>query len=183
MKGKQLGENVTEITAIAPIIPDRMDHLREVLKRSHHAPNSPIKKISTIHYARWVILEPHHVPGLNGPQLLFTTNFDGGWQQYLEDFSNFDAGPLDAIFSNCVGWPGAVPVEGFLQYVHDHQIEAELFYAAYPTVTVREIARALAWKRKTDAFLKGLQNQQVSMWPKITQEYIHDLIRPTLDFN
>ncbi|MCZ6860457.1 MAG: hypothetical protein O7I42_09305 [Alphaproteobacteria bacterium] len=144
-----LGGNITELTVITPIIEGRSETLRQVLQGIQISPDSPIKKISTIHYARWVIFD-------NDTRLLFTSNFDGTWKKYLEDFVNLIPDGLDAIWGNCVGYPGATPFEGFAKYVRDHQIKTDLFYAAYPEVTVKGVLKALDWEKKTNDFLDKL---------------------------
>ncbi len=144
-----LGGNITELTVITPIIEGRSETLRQVLQGIQISPDSPIKKISTIHYARWVIFD-------DDTRLLFSSNFDGTWKDYLEDFVNLIPDGLDAIWGNCVGYPGATPFEGFANYVHDHQIKTDLFYAAYPEVTVKHVIKALDWEQKTNDFQQEL---------------------------
>lgn len=150
-KGIQLGNNVTELTAIADIDPDRLDGLRQLFamrkaKEAAGVERSPIELIESIHFARWVIID-------NGKRLLFTSNFDGDLKSYLAEFAERDEGPLNAIFRCCVGWPGARPVGPFLTYVQEHMVPAEYYYSAYPQYTVKEIKRALYWKQITEEFI------------------------------
>ena len=140
---------VTELTVITPIIDGQEQNLKQVLQGIQTAPESPIKKISTIHYARWVIID-------NGTRLLFTSNFDGTWEKYLRDFVTLAPEGLDAIWSHCVGYPGAVPYEGFAKYVRDHQVKTDLFYAAYPATSVKHVLKALDWEEKTRTFQREL---------------------------
>ncbi len=142
-------ENITEMTLLTPIKDGEADELAQVLAAVQIAEDSPIKKISTIHYARWVILD-------EGARLLFTSNFDGTWEKYLRDFSEKIPEGLDAIWGHCVGWPGAQPFAPFRKWVDRHQVPANLFYAAYPESTVREVQRALDWKEKTERFVAEL---------------------------
>ena len=76
---KTIGQ-VTELTVIAPLKPGAAASLRQVLGALQVSPDSPIKQISTIHFARWVVID-------NDQRLLFTSNFDGSWETYLRDFS------------------------------------------------------------------------------------------------
>ncbi|MDF0644544.1 MAG: hypothetical protein P0111_10965 [Nitrospira sp.] len=146
-KGIQLCNNVTELTAIAPLNPGGAERLRMIFdlrKRAEQAgDSSPIEQIESIHYARWVILD-------GGTRLLFTSNFDGDLEGYLAEFAERDEGPLNMIFGNCIGWPGARPVGPFIQYVRDHMVPAEYYYSAYPRHTVKEVKRALYWKGRTE---------------------------------
>ena len=182
-KGITLGNNVTELTAIAPLYPGTARRLREILKeRRKEIENTDpeenlIRRIQTIHYARWVIID-------NDTRLLFTSNFDGDLEGYLEDFSEFDQEALDGIFGFCVGFPGAKPVGPFIEYVKAHQVPATLFYAAYPEYSVKQVMRALEWKKKTDAFLEKLEGKWRStnnpkVLDRLTKEFIQDLEKPT----
>ena len=147
--GRTTHGQVTELTVITPITEGRADILRQVLQAVDGSPDSPIKRISTIHYARWVIFD-------NDTRLLFTSNFDGTWEKYLRDFVELAPDGLDNIWGNCVGYPGAQPYEGFRDYVRAHQIPTDLFYAAYPDVTVKHVFKALDWEEKTDTYQREL---------------------------
>jgi hypothetical protein len=138
---------VTAMTVITPIIPGKADVLKQVLKSIQTKPDSPLKRINTIHYARWVIID-------NGTRLLFTSNFDGKWQAYLSDFVEKAPEGLDAIWSNCVGYPGAKPIDKFMAYVNAHEVNADLFYAAYPDATVNEVQKGLRVQKQVQALRK-----------------------------
>lgn len=152
-KGIQLANNVTELTAIAPLKPGGADTLRKIFDARKQAEangeRSPIELIESIHYARWVLLD-------GGTRLLFTSNFDGNLEDYLAEFAERDEGPINLIFGNCEGWPGARPVGPFIQYVRDHMVPAEYYYSAYPKHTVKEVKRALYWKQETEEVISKL---------------------------
>jgi hypothetical protein len=78
-----------------------------------------------------------------GKRLLFTSNFDGTWDQYIDDFSEYLAEGLDHIFGHCEGYPGARPVEGLKAYIREHEIEADVYYAAYPDATLKQVQKGL----------------------------------------
>ncbi|WP_053179858.1 hypothetical protein [Pseudomonas kilonensis] len=149
---------VTELTVITPIIKGKANDLRNVLKGIQISPDSPIKRISSIHYARWVIFD-------NDSRLLFTSNFDGTWEKYLGDFVKLAAEGLDAIWSNCEGYPGAQTYEKFQEYVRKHQVKTDLFYAAYPDATVPTVLKALDWVDKTTAYQRELAKPPKSAKP------------------
>jgi hypothetical protein len=142
---------VTELTVIAPLKPGGAAKLRAVLDGLQIDPDSPIKQIDTIHFARWVIFD-------DDTRMLFTSNFDGSWETYLRDFSQKTPQGMDAIFGNCEGYPagGCADFEAFRQYVRDHQVPTDLFYAAYPDSSVRAVKQALAMKALVDKFMQML---------------------------
>ena len=105
--------------------------------------------IATIHFARWVIL-----PG--DRQLLFTSNFDGGWEQYIHDFvtiansdrpttDNKTGTPwMDLVWGNCVDYPGTTDFAAFLNWIQASMIPTTLFFPTISDVTVRDVS----WLRR-----------------------------------
>ncbi|HWM26177.1 MAG TPA: hypothetical protein VNP98_15280 [Chthoniobacterales bacterium] len=142
---------VTELTVIAPLKEGGAARLRQVLGSLQVNPESPIKQIDTIHFARWVIID-------NDTRLLFTSNFDGSLEAYLRDFSIKTPQGMDAIFGNCEGYPagGCQDFEAFKQYVRCHQVVTDLFYAAYPESTVKAVKKALEVKALADQIIEKL---------------------------
>jgi hypothetical protein len=98
--------------------------------------------ITTIHFARWVIFD-------GGRRLLFFSNYDGSWESYLGDFVDKAAKGLTGVWSNTKGFPktkglvnlGATDEERFKSWTRDHQVTTQLWYSAYPELTVRNIQR------------------------------------------
>lgn len=127
--------------------------------------------IATIHFARWVIL-----PG--NQQLLFATNFDGSWDQYLHDFTtiantgkptpdNPNGVPwLDLVWGNCDGWPGTGDFSRFTAWVSEHMVETTLFYPTISDVTIRDVA----WLRKFRHLFASFDEKVLTVdrrtWPR-----------------
>lgn len=96
--------------------------------------------IPTIHFARWVMID-------NGRRMLFLSNFDGSWQQYLGDFIDKSGWGLSAIWSNSVGFPktkflftgGAYDEEHFLAWSRYYEIKTQVWYSAYPHLSIKNI--------------------------------------------
>ena len=96
--------------------------------------------IPTIHFARWVLLD-------NNKQVIFFSNFDGSWQQYLGDFIDKSGWGLTAIFSNTVNfpvsrylfWGGAYDEEHFLAWARHSQITTHVWYTAYPHLSIKNV--------------------------------------------
>ena len=113
----------------SPVEPGGAARLRQVLGALQTSPDSPIKEINTIHFARWVIFD-------NDTRLLFTSNFDGSWEDYLRDFSVKTPDGMDKIFGHCDGYPpgGCADFEAFKAYVQSIRCR--------PTCSTRPIPRA-----------------------------------------
>lgn len=101
-----------------------------------------LARVQTIHFARWVLLD-------DKSRVLFTSNYDGGHQAYMDDFINKVAWGLNVIFSNGVGWPktdwllhrGARREELFKFFQRRHQLESQVWYKAYPGLTLANLTR------------------------------------------
>ncbi|MFB6249938.1 MAG: hypothetical protein ABEL97_15360 [Salinibacter sp.] len=96
--------------------------------------------ISSIHFARWVVLD-------EGRRLLFCSNFDGSWENYLGEFIDRAASGLTAVWSNTVGFPrtrfligaGARDEQRFKAYARNSQVLTQVWYSAYRDLTVQNI--------------------------------------------
>lgn len=96
--------------------------------------------ISSIHFARWVLID-------KGRRLLFFSNYDGSWEKYLGDFIDKAAVGLTSVWSNTEGFPktvllafkGATDEERFKAWTRAHQIPTQVWYSAYPRLTVPNI--------------------------------------------
>ena len=109
-----------------------------------------LRRLSFIHFARWTIVReiPHNgapqpVEALNYPHLFFESNFNGGWEEYIDAFSYILTRGMGAFWRNSYGYPGALPTPPFKAYIRANEIEAEHFYSAYPEATATMITSAL----------------------------------------
>lgn len=96
--------------------------------------------IPSIHYAHWSLID-------KGRRLLFVSNFDGSWENYLDDFIDKAAFGLTGIWSNTVAFPrahllffkGAKDGTLFKAWARDNQVNTNVWYSAYPSLTVQTI--------------------------------------------
>ncbi|MGH4008654.1 MAG: hypothetical protein ACRDTH_10960 [Pseudonocardiaceae bacterium] len=146
------------LTALTPIIPGRRAQLQQVLtvlrERIASGGPTPLEDIGTVHFARWAVLPDDQ----DGGQLLFASNFDGPWDDYIEDFAAQAAESFDAIYSNCVGWPegGARDIDAFKAYIRKHEFHEDVYYRAYPMATVQQVKAALKLKDALNTLLAVL---------------------------
>ncbi len=105
--------------------------------------------LTTIHFARWVIID-------GGKNLLFESNYDGNWEQYIGDFVDKASGGMDSIWGNCVGYPvrGSKDLQAFKQIIIDHQVRAQVFYSAYPQQSVRNVLNDIKISEKLGQLLQ-----------------------------
>ena len=96
--------------------------------------------IPSIHFAHWSIID-------NGRRLLFLSNFDGSWENYLDDFIDKAATGLTGIWTNTVDFPrarwlvkeGARDGSRFKAQARYTQTYTNVWYSAYKSLTVQTI--------------------------------------------
>jgi hypothetical protein len=102
------------------------------------APPGSLIGISTIHFVRWLVID-------NGRRLIMVSDYDGSWENYIDEFAEMIVSGLDAIWETAIGFPpdGSRDLPAFKRFLRLHQVPAEVFYSAYPDETVLNIARDL----------------------------------------
>lgn len=130
---------------------------RHVFTRGHLA------RVQTIHFARWLVLD-------DGARVMFASNYDGGHQPYMDDFINKVAWGLNLVFSNGIGWPrtawllkqGARREHLFKYYQRRHQIPTQVWYKAYPGLTLIDLARNHRIREGIER--AGMSDSEVAAW-------------------
>jgi len=117
--------------------------------------------ITSIHFARWVVLPDDRV--------LFFSNYDGSWEAYLGDFVDKAHIYLSAVWSNTKWFPkthalvlkGASQEARFKQWVRTFQVENQIWYSAYPHLTVENI---LANARIREGAVGTMTGEEARAW-------------------
>jgi hypothetical protein len=135
----------TAITVLTPYKPAGRLLLPIVfwIGRNVTATLKKLQMLSFIHYARWVVVK-EFPPGerLNYPYLMFESNFNGSWDQYIDAFSEVVPSRMKGIWGTSYGFPGPIPVEPFKDYIRANEYVANHYYNAYPGSTTTEIISA-----------------------------------------
>lgn len=104
------------------------------------ATHGELSGIPSIHFAHWSMID-------NGRRLLFLSNFDGSWENYLDDFIDKAAVGLTGVWSNTMNFPrtyflvfgGAKDGPRFKAVARDGQTVTNAWYSAYRDQTVQGI--------------------------------------------
>ena len=102
--------------------------------------NGKLSGLNNLHFAHWVVID-------DGRRLLFLTNYDGSWENYLDDFIDKASIGLTAIWSNTLNFPktkflvfgGARDERKFKTIARQTQVVTNVWYSAYPNLTVPTI--------------------------------------------
>lgn len=144
---------VYAMTAITPMRPWKTWILRAAFFVLGHV--KPLQKnlidLSFIEFARWVVVPRRGFPNLGDGQskeeleydyLLFFSNFNGTWNQYIDAFSAVLSGGLNLIWRWSEKFPGSVPVTLFKEYIARVQFDTDYYYTSYPQATANDVKSA-----------------------------------------
>jgi hypothetical protein len=137
--------------------------------------------LSLIHFARWVIIKRNQwpegdrgKPKLNNDYVLFCSNFNGTWDQYIDAFSDGIPRGLDLFWYASFKYPHSIPITAFKNYITHNQFDTGYYYNATPGSAQRDIKAAL----KVYAELKSLGARHAALDARsFTIEYNKALAR------
>jgi hypothetical protein len=117
-----------------------------------------LARLSFIHFARWSLVRripfngpPQPRTRLNHPHLYFESNFNGGWEEYIDAFSHILTRDMRTVWGSSYGFPDPLPTEPFKAYIRRNELEASHFWSAYPDATTTMVLAALELDPKLDA--------------------------------
>lgn len=145
--GKAYGMNV-----ITPMKPNTtwFQNFIFMLARALPATLTGLLNLSIIHFARWVLIRREQWPaGDKGkPQLqydymLFCSNFNGTWDQYIDAFADGIPNGLDLFWYTSLKYPHSIPITPFKSYIVNNQFNTNYYYNATPGSAQRDIKAAV----------------------------------------
>lgn len=106
--------------------------------------------LKLIHFARWVVIRRNQWPDLGqGKQtlsndyVLFISNFNGTWDQYIDAFADGLPTGLDLLWYASTKYPHSIPISTFKAYIGANQFDTNYYYVATPGAAQRDIKAAL----------------------------------------
>src|SRR5271170_7328282 len=163
------------LTILSPIINDRTAvpshdlQIREYLASLPTGEDSPFALAPATHLARLVVMDdviyvgmPACEEHLKSKYLVFESNLDGDLDTYLAGLATSVPNQLDAIWSHCVGYPGAANTQAFIGYMKACQIETTFYFAAVNDKTVTQTLRALQTQRAVADFIADHQGMEAA---------------------
>jgi hypothetical protein len=137
--------------------------------------------LSFIHFARWVIVKRRKFPQVCGEQpgeelrydyMLFFSNFNGTWNQYIDAFSAVLSTGLNLIWHWSEKFPGSVPVTPFKQYISLCQFETDYYYTAYPYATINDVKAAHRVQAALDALKQESQGKPAEEFERAYRKFV-----------
>ncbi|MGA7657745.1 MAG: hypothetical protein WCA96_13330 [Methylocella sp.] len=181
--GKAYGMN-----AVTPMRPYKTWVQRTIFMASRALPSglAGLLGLLIIHFARWVIIKREQWPDLGqGKQnlqndyMLFCSNFNGTWDQYIDAFSDGIPNGLDLFWFTSTRYPHSIPITPFKDYIRANQIDTDYYYNATPGAAQRDIKSALRIRRA----ILSLAGQHKTLTPEDFQKaYIAELCKLQNEF-
>jgi hypothetical protein len=147
------------LTILAPIQPGQENHLADELADLPLGDGSPLARVPGTHFARWVVIDepvysgrPQRRDTWRTARLLFTSNFDGPLNDYLESLRLGLGADADALFRHCIGYPGSADAQAWTAWMYAHKVATAMFFAAYGEQTVDEVKRNVELRGRLIAF-------------------------------
>ncbi len=170
--GKAYGMNV-----VTPMKPSRTWIQRLIFMVSRVMPGTlkGLLGLSLIHFARWVIIRRDQwpdlgqgKPSLNNDYMLFCSNFNGTWDQYIDAFSDGIPNGLNLFWYASTKYPQSIPITAFKDYIVHNQIDTDYYYNATPGSAQRDVKAAL----RVFKAVRGLAETHATMTPRaFSDEY------------
>jgi hypothetical protein len=149
--GKAYGMNV-----VTPMRPRRTWINRAIFTVSRAIPSTlaGLMGLSIIHFARWVLIKRAQWPdlgqgrqNLQNDYMLFCSNFNGTWDQYIDAFSDGIPNGLDLFWYSSTHYPHSIPITAFKDYIRANQIDTNYYYNSVPGAAQRDVKAALRVRR------------------------------------
>ena len=125
--------------------------------------------LSIIHFARWVIIRRRDWPDLGQPAgdlrndyMLFISNFNGTWDQYIDAFADGIPNGLDLFWYSSTRYPRSIPITAFKNYIRANQVDTDYYYNATPGAAQRDIKAALRVRSR----LLALADEHAALSPE-----------------
>jgi hypothetical protein len=160
------------LTVLTPILRDALGapvsyraRLRELLSQLPDEAESPFARVSTIHLCRLLIIEDSRYEGsptkkdhFRDAYLLMSAELAGDLEDSLDALVAAAPEAVDAIWRNCVGYPGIGDARAFVEYLKRCQIPTSFFFGGYPQASLREVLKALAVQEQFTEFAVAAQD-------------------------
>ncbi|OKH51457.1 hypothetical protein [Scytonema sp. HK-05] len=132
------------LSFIAPIKQPVAQHYKELKQILTHVDGKALDQIGTVHFGRFMFLERDttSTDEVYTKFALFTA-YDGDFKEYVQDFVDVVSEVFDALLEHLVDGESLIPVkknaQAFADFVDAHNEKVEVWYSAYPTLSVVQI--------------------------------------------
>jgi hypothetical protein len=136
-------------------------------------------QLSFIHFARWTLVRripyngpPQRQETLSYPRLFFESNFNGGWEEYIDAFSHILTPGMKAFWGSSYGFPQPLPTGPFKEYIKENELGSSHYYSAYPQATTTMVLSALELAPAFEAFKRQSQGMPAAEFAEAWEKFL-----------
>jgi hypothetical protein len=136
-------------------------------------------RLSFIHFARWTLVRgiPYNGPPqqrekLHYPRLYFESNFNGGWEEYIDAFSHILTRGMKFFWGTSYGFPQPLPTGPFKEYIKENELGSSHYYSAYPQATTTMVLSALELAPAFEAFKRQSQGMPAAQFAEAWEKFL-----------
>lgn len=173
------------LTVLSPIIndpvlnPSHATQIREYLAEMPNGMASPFAQVPTTFLARLTVIDDVTYEGhsaqlenLKSQYLLFTSNFYGNLDDYLNLLLEKMSDDVEAIWSHCVGYPGRRKPDAFRDYIKRCQLTTTFFFADVNHKSLVDTLKALQVQAELARFIEEHQGQPAEELQRRFQDFM-----------
>jgi hypothetical protein len=150
---KTAAPSTNTYTLVAKIKPGELENIRRVAKAAVEsgAWGAGSEALGILHFQRFFIIADKY--------LVFTSEFDGDDDSYLEDFYGMEITPgpslglFNAAWKYTEGWPPPGDKAAFVDFWKRNKVEELVTYSHYPGVTAKEVRKAVRLQKAFQSVL------------------------------
>ena len=131
-----------------------VNRLLFMVARANPSTLAGLMGLSLIHFARWVIVKRDQWPDLGQGKpkpardyMIFCSNFNGTWDQYIDAFSDGIPSGLNLFWWSAEKYPKSIPITPFKNYIVHNQFDTQYYYNATPGAAQRDVKCAIRVRR------------------------------------
>ncbi|MCW3106802.1 MAG: peroxidase [Segetibacter sp.] len=182
------------LSIVANIKPGRKQQLTEMCKEIEAGdvetnPIIPFRKITSIHFARFVVFDESTDAFGNdvGARFVFTTNYDQPYERHLEELVTVAGPGLWKLFSLCEDFPEneLYNKETLIKYIKSNTVSNAVFYVGVGYRSVLQIKQENELREEIENFIDQNQASLKNKGPVQIREKIIDFVNnnPSLSWS
>jgi hypothetical protein len=154
-------------------------YVRDFLQGLQPHEDSPMAKVPGTYFCRFYLLtdlmyggKPNSYDELMSNYLVFTANFHGPLDKYLEGMWNAAKESIEKIWKHCVGFAGVDTADKFIEYIKKCQVTTTFFFNGSNDESLAEQLKALYLKQELSRFAFQNQGKSPAELQRAFQEFV-----------
>ena len=168
------------LTLLTPVRPFWVPFLWLVMRsaRYHTYFRNHSLQFKFIYYVRWAVFrEFSEGERKRYTYLLFESNFDIPWRQYIDAFAYVIPKDIRVIWGRGFAFPGPPPAEPLKRWIAMNSLEGGHYHCAYPEASVKMTMSALEARKRCNRLAKEAKGLSPAQFRKAFDAAVGDLQR------